>query len=76
MTIPQKAQTEDELVAAILASTNQLEFVDRRLLIKTIGIEMAERFLPGLPQYVSVNVENLILAMRVAIPDLVKKHLE
>lgn len=61
---PLEATTSEELIEAVLQSTTSIDWVDRRLLIQTIGIEDAQRFLPALPDSVAVNMEELALVLK------------
>lgn len=65
--------TKEDLVRSLLEEPSTIAFVNRRLLIETIGIEQAEQFLPQLPEQVGVNKEHLMLVIRTTKPDLVHK---
>lgn len=58
---PQEATTSQELLQTLVDSNDVLEFVPRQLLIDTLGEEHAKRFLPAVPEYVSVNVDNVLM---------------
>lgn len=66
----EKAKTPNELVEAAYRTENVISFVPRKLLIETVGVDMAQRFLPELPEYVAVNVEDLLLVLKVVKPEL------
>jgi len=61
---PQESTTPQELIDLLIKSEQVLEFVPRKLLIQTLGEEHAQRFLPALPEYVSVNVDNVLMVAK------------
>lgn len=65
------ANTEEELTAALFASTEPLVFVDRVMLVSILGTELANRFLPALPQYVSISTEQFETTIRAYKPELI-----
>lgn len=68
----QEATTPEELVAILAKSNEVLEFVPRKLLIKTLGEENAQRFLPALPDFVSINVDNFLMVVKLVKPKLLE----
>lgn len=69
------AKTPQELVAALLECEVEVDFVNRKLLVETIGPELANRFLPALPDVVGVNTTDLLLTIKVAKPELIKNNI-
>jgi hypothetical protein len=62
-----------ELVQSLLQTPTSPTFVSRKLLIQTIGIEQAEKFLPPLPEQIGVNVEQLLAIIELKHPELYKE---
>ena len=67
---PQESTDAAGLVEALVRSNNVLEFVPRKVLIDTLGPELADRFLMELPKFVSVNVDQVLLTIRAFKPEL------
>ena len=59
-----EAKTPDQLMDAVIQSDDALGWVNRRLLIETIGVENAQQFLPALPDVIAVNLEQLAVVMK------------
>lgn len=66
-----EATTPTELVDALFQSTNAIEFVPRTLLVSTLGVTYANRFLPELPEYVAINVQDFQTVVHAYLPELV-----
>jgi hypothetical protein len=73
---PLNAKTRLELVQSIIHSDNTLDWVDRKLLIETIGVDDAQRFLPQLQRSICVNLEELTLILKANHPELLKEALD
>lgn len=71
MTLP-TTKTPEELIEAVYRSNAVIDFVPRKLLIETVGVDMAQRFLPQLPDHVGVNLEDLLITIRLAKPEAYK----
>lgn len=66
-----EALTPEELVEALLVSNTEVDFVDRKALIATLGPDIASRFLPALPRVVGVNTTDLLMTIKVVKPELI-----
>lgn len=67
---PLESKTPEELAQSLIDSTEVLEFVPRKLLIESIGAELASQFLPELPDHVSVNKDKLLMVLQLSNPEL------
>ena len=72
---PLEAKTPVELVQAILHCDSSIDWLDRKLLIETIGVQDAQRFLPELQKAVAVNLEELTLMLKANHPELLNQAL-
>lgn len=73
---PIRAKTPVELVQAVIHCDNGVDWIDRKLLLQTIGVQDSQRFLPELQQSVAVNLEELTLILKANHPELLQQALE
>lgn len=68
---PLGATNETDLIQTLFASHNDIEWVDRQLLISVLGTELANKFLPPLLTHVSISTEQFITNIRAYKPHLI-----
>ena len=73
---PLEAKTPEELIDTLLQTDQVIDWVPRKLLVQAIGIEQAQRFLPVLPDYVAVNVAELLLIYKAFYPPQLEQSFE
>ncbi len=73
---PLEAKTPEELIDALLNTDQVIDWVPRKLLVQTIGVEHSQRFLPALPDNVSVNVTELLLVLKAFFPQQLNESLD
>ena len=67
------ATSPRELVQGLFNCQSEVDFVNRKVLIETIGPQLAERFLPALPEVVGVNTTELLMTIKIAKPELIQE---
>lgn len=74
MKLHEAATSEEVLTCLLDDSIEEICFINRKVLIELLGPDIANRFLPALPNVVGINTTDLLMVIKTTNPQLLENH--